>query len=192
MVITDLGMPDMDGYHVARAIKAESPRTPILMLTGWGTMIKADGESAPEVDAVLSKPPRMQELNARLAHEESKARDFLALTAVNARRWFSRADFFVEIGKGSQKARLGSWPRQCMNKLTAMRRNMPKIHAALRCLYAAAILSGADIQPLVESGSRRPSKRVAPSTTAGRSSVRVPGWSAGTGGRAPAPRPAAG
>ena len=33
------------------------------MLTGWGTMIKADGESAPEVDAVLSKPPRMQELN---------------------------------------------------------------------------------------------------------------------------------
>ena len=66
IVITDLGMPDMDGHHVARAIKAESPHTPIIMLTGWGTMMKADGETAPEVDAVLSKPPRMQELNKLL------------------------------------------------------------------------------------------------------------------------------
>jgi signal transduction histidine kinase/ActR/RegA family two-component response regulator len=74
MVITDLGMPGMDGYHVARAIKEESPQTPILLLTGWGTMIKADGESAPEVDAVLNKPARMQELNSlvqRLAGKSS-------------------------------------------------------------------------------------------------------------------------
>ena len=63
VVITDLGMPDMDGHHVARAIKAESPHTPIIMLTGWGTIMKTEGETAPEVDAVLSKPPRMQELN---------------------------------------------------------------------------------------------------------------------------------
>jgi signal transduction histidine kinase/ActR/RegA family two-component response regulator len=66
IVITDLGMPEMDGHLVARAIKAESPRTPIIMLTGWGTMMKADGETAPDVDAVLSKPPRIQELNKLL------------------------------------------------------------------------------------------------------------------------------
>jgi signal transduction histidine kinase/ActR/RegA family two-component response regulator len=63
IVITDLGMPEMDGHRVARAIKAESPDTPVIMLTGWGTMMQAEGESAPEVDAVLSKPPRIQELN---------------------------------------------------------------------------------------------------------------------------------
>jgi CheY-like chemotaxis protein len=63
VVITDLGMPDLDGHHVARAIKAESPQTPIIMLTGWGTMMKADGQKTPEVDAVLGKPPRMQELS---------------------------------------------------------------------------------------------------------------------------------
>jgi signal transduction histidine kinase/ActR/RegA family two-component response regulator len=63
IVITDLGMPEMDGHRVARAIKAESPETPVIMLTGWGTMMQAEGESAPEVDAVLSKPPRIQELN---------------------------------------------------------------------------------------------------------------------------------
>jgi CheY-like chemotaxis protein/anti-sigma regulatory factor (Ser/Thr protein kinase) len=73
VVITDLGMPDMDGYHLARAIKAESPQTPVLMLTGWGSMIKADVESAPEVDAVLSKPPRMQELNSLLQRLAAKS-----------------------------------------------------------------------------------------------------------------------
>ncbi|MGP8198961.1 MAG: ATP-binding protein [Limisphaerales bacterium] len=68
IVITDLGMPDMDGHHVARAIKAASPRTPVIMLTGWGTIMKTEGETAPDVDAVLSKPPRMQELNNLLLH----------------------------------------------------------------------------------------------------------------------------
>ena len=63
IVITDLGMPDLDGHHVARAIKAASPRTPVVMLTGWGAMMKAEGDTAPEVDALLSKPPRIQELN---------------------------------------------------------------------------------------------------------------------------------
>ena len=65
-VITDLGMPDIDGHQVARAIKEESPETPVIMLTGWGTMMKEDGEAAPEVDALLGKPPRIRELNELL------------------------------------------------------------------------------------------------------------------------------
>ena len=63
VVITDLGMPEIDGHHVARTIKAESPKTPVIMITGWGTIMKEDGESTPEVDAVVGKPPNMQELN---------------------------------------------------------------------------------------------------------------------------------
>ena len=59
MVITDLGMPDVDGHQVARTIKAESPGTPVIMMTGWGTIMKEDGENAPEVDAVVGKPPRI-------------------------------------------------------------------------------------------------------------------------------------
>jgi CheY-like chemotaxis protein len=59
-------MPDVDGHQVARAIKAESPQTPVIMMTGWGTMMKEDGEKAPEVDALVGKPPRVQELNALL------------------------------------------------------------------------------------------------------------------------------
>jgi CheY-like chemotaxis protein len=62
LVITDLGMPDLDGHRVARAIKAESPHTPVIMMTGWSTFID-DNEESPTVDAVVNKPPRMQELN---------------------------------------------------------------------------------------------------------------------------------
>ena len=66
VVITDLGMPQMDGHQFARQIKAESPGTPIIMMTGWGAIMKEDGEAAPEVDAVMGKPPHMQELNGML------------------------------------------------------------------------------------------------------------------------------
>jgi nitrogen-specific signal transduction histidine kinase/CheY-like chemotaxis protein len=62
VVITDLGMPVVDGRQVAEKIKNESPDTPVIMLTGWGTMLEDKGESVARVDAVLSKPPRVAEL----------------------------------------------------------------------------------------------------------------------------------
>jgi DNA-binding response OmpR family regulator len=62
VVITDLGMPDIDGQQVARMIKATSPNTPVIMMTGWGAISDEEG-SDQEVDAVVGKPPRMQELN---------------------------------------------------------------------------------------------------------------------------------
>ena len=65
-VITDLGMPDIDGQQVARTIKAESPGTPVIMMTGWGSVMKEDGETVSGVDAVVGKPPRIGELNTLL------------------------------------------------------------------------------------------------------------------------------
>ncbi len=76
VVITDLGMPDVDGHHVARTIKAESPKTPVIMMTGWGTIMKEDGEPTPEVDAVIGKPPHMQELNDLLHRVTTSVRHF--------------------------------------------------------------------------------------------------------------------
>ena len=49
--------------RVTRAIKAQSPRTPVVMMTGWGTLMKEEGEPAIQADALLAKPPRIQELN---------------------------------------------------------------------------------------------------------------------------------
>jgi PAS domain S-box-containing protein len=67
VVFTDLGMPYVDGRQVASTMKKESPETPIIMLTGWGTMMKADGAKPAQVDAVLSKPPRINELRETMA-----------------------------------------------------------------------------------------------------------------------------
>lgn len=61
-VITDLGMPDVNGRQVAEKIKAASPQTPVIMLTGWGAMLQERGPEAALVDAILSKPPRPNEL----------------------------------------------------------------------------------------------------------------------------------
>jgi CheY-like chemotaxis protein len=66
VVITDLGMPYVDGKQVALKIKSESPKTPVVMLTGWGTMMKDDGDIPVDVDMVLSKPPRILELQGTL------------------------------------------------------------------------------------------------------------------------------
>jgi signal transduction histidine kinase/ActR/RegA family two-component response regulator len=66
-VITDLGMPHVDGRSVARAVKQASAATPVVMLTGWGERLLAEGETPPYVDRVLSKPPRLREIRKVLA-----------------------------------------------------------------------------------------------------------------------------
>jgi signal transduction histidine kinase/ActR/RegA family two-component response regulator len=65
VVITDLGMPYLDGRQVAQAIKDLSPGTPVIMLTGWGSIMKSE-DAPPNMDAMLSKPPRLNELREAL------------------------------------------------------------------------------------------------------------------------------
>ena len=67
VVITDLGMPYVDGRRVAAAVKAASSCTPVILLTGWGKRLLAENDIPPHVDRVLSKPPRMPEVRAALA-----------------------------------------------------------------------------------------------------------------------------
>src|SRR5271170_4021162 len=67
VVITDLGMPYVDGRKVASAIKNDSPSTPVILLTGWGQRLIAEGDIPPHVDRVLNKPPKLLELRAALA-----------------------------------------------------------------------------------------------------------------------------
>jgi CheY-like chemotaxis protein len=66
VVLTDLGMPFVDGRQVATAIKACSPATPIIMLTGWGQRLVAEGDMPAHVNIVLSKPPKLRDLREAL------------------------------------------------------------------------------------------------------------------------------
>ncbi|HEY4211097.1 MAG TPA: PAS domain S-box protein [Steroidobacteraceae bacterium] len=73
VVITDLGMPNVDGRKVAAAVKAASPGTPVLLLTGWGQRLVADDDVPAHIDKVLSKPPRIAQLRGALAEIHSHA-----------------------------------------------------------------------------------------------------------------------
>jgi len=66
VVLTDLGMPYFDGRQVVKVIKEESPATPIIMLTGWGSFMKEDGDMPEAVSGILTKPPRSNELREML------------------------------------------------------------------------------------------------------------------------------
>lgn len=66
-VISDLGMPHVDGRQVAAAVKKASPATPVILLTGWGRHMAAENDMPANVDRVLAKPPKMRELREALA-----------------------------------------------------------------------------------------------------------------------------
>jgi signal transduction histidine kinase/ActR/RegA family two-component response regulator len=66
VVITDLGMPHVDGRKVAMAVKGLSGDTPVILLTGWGQRMIDEEETPDHVDRVLSKPPRLTVLRAAL------------------------------------------------------------------------------------------------------------------------------
>jgi CheY-like chemotaxis protein len=65
-VITDLGMPYVDGRRVAAAAKSLRQPPPVIMLTGWGQRLIDEGDIPPHVDRVLGKPPRLAQLRATL------------------------------------------------------------------------------------------------------------------------------
>lgn len=67
VVISDLGMPNVDGRQVAAAIKEVSPDTPIILLTGWGHRLEAAGDMPENVNYVLNKPPKLHEIRHALA-----------------------------------------------------------------------------------------------------------------------------
>ena len=73
LVLTDLGMPHVDGRKVAGAVKQASPSTPVIMLTGWGQGLGPDGDTPLHVDQILGKPPKLAELRQALSRHGGSA-----------------------------------------------------------------------------------------------------------------------
>jgi signal transduction histidine kinase/CheY-like chemotaxis protein len=76
VVVSDMAMPRMDGRQLAKLIKQGSPDTPVIMLTGWGDIMKVEEIQPENIDAVLGKPPEPKELFEtvrRLAIKHRKA-----------------------------------------------------------------------------------------------------------------------
>ncbi len=67
LVLTDLAMPGLNGWQVARAVKDHHPRTPVLIVTGWGVEISPEELQAHGVDRILSKPLQLDEILSAVA-----------------------------------------------------------------------------------------------------------------------------
>jgi CheY-like chemotaxis protein len=65
-------MPDMNGDQVAAAIKKLKPRTPIILLTGFGSMMQAAGEQPTDIDLVVGKPVTINGLREAIAKVVAK------------------------------------------------------------------------------------------------------------------------
>jgi signal transduction histidine kinase len=66
LVISDLGMPGMDGKAVAKKIKEINRNMPFILLSGWGKLMKEDIEDDSNIDAVLGKPLKLPELESAM------------------------------------------------------------------------------------------------------------------------------
>jgi YesN/AraC family two-component response regulator len=62
LVMTDRAMPDMSGDQVAAAVKKVKPNMPVVLLTGFGDVMKDEGELPEGIDSILSKPVTQDEL----------------------------------------------------------------------------------------------------------------------------------
>lgn len=66
LVVTDLGMPDVNGWDVARFCRRACPDMPVVLISGWGAQID-EREAREKVDAVLAKPFRIEEFEETIS-----------------------------------------------------------------------------------------------------------------------------
>jgi CheY-like chemotaxis protein len=74
LVLTDLSMPTMNGWELARAIRALQPELPLAFLTGWGQTLEAAQLAEVGVSWVLAKPFRREDLQRLVAGATAESR----------------------------------------------------------------------------------------------------------------------
>jgi signal transduction histidine kinase/CheY-like chemotaxis protein len=72
IVFSDLGMPDLNGWDLASAIKARDAGTQVVMVTGWGTQIDPGTARDRGVDFILPKPFALEDVE-RVVHQAIEA-----------------------------------------------------------------------------------------------------------------------
>jgi len=83
-VFTDVGMPGMSGWELAREIRQINKQIPIAVITGWGEAVGSNEQKAAGVDWVVAKPftaDRIAELVREISRLGGAARQTSLATA---------------------------------------------------------------------------------------------------------------
>ena len=82
VVLTDIRMPGMDGIEMAQRIKAQSPATPVVVVTGYGTSANEEAAAALGITDFLHKPllpekvvDLMERITQKQAAEDTGAKE---------------------------------------------------------------------------------------------------------------------
>jgi CheY-like chemotaxis protein len=67
VVFTDLGMPGMSGWDVAREVKKLDPKSLVVLITGWPIDLNPQKSKEMGVDHVVSKPMDMPQVLGLIA-----------------------------------------------------------------------------------------------------------------------------
>ena len=83
-VFTDVGMPGMSGWELARAIRERDEEIPVAVITGWGEAVSSKEQETAKVDWVVTKPfsiDRISEIANEIAQRNGTAVSALAIAA---------------------------------------------------------------------------------------------------------------
>lgn len=83
-VFTDVGMPGMSGWELARAIRERDQEIPVAVITGWGESVSSKEQETAKVDWVVTKPfsiDRISEIANEIAHRNGTEVSALPLAA---------------------------------------------------------------------------------------------------------------
>jgi signal transduction histidine kinase/ActR/RegA family two-component response regulator len=81
VILCDLGMPGMNGWEVARAVRQIAANADFYIITGWGRGIERQIPPSVSVSGVLSKPVDLNELRRIAAHRPARARQLNAVAS---------------------------------------------------------------------------------------------------------------
>ena len=76
-LFTDLGMPGMSGWELARAIRERNCEIPLAVITGWGEAVGSTEQEEAKVDWVVTKPFSISRI-VEIAAEVSRRNGFQA------------------------------------------------------------------------------------------------------------------
>ncbi len=62
LVLTDLGMPDVNGWEIAACARKHQPKVPVILVSGWGAQYEDEDLTDRGVHCVCSKPLSYQKL----------------------------------------------------------------------------------------------------------------------------------
>ncbi len=72
VVLTDLSMPGLNGYELARRVKSLDANIPVFLITGWNQLDRKFMESNKVIDGVIEKPFQMDQIRKQITKVMSK------------------------------------------------------------------------------------------------------------------------